>query len=57
MPEFYPIREATTVTGVSVTTLRRFIRAIVADDQHPDRDQLLLQERAAEGARARTCSG
>ncbi len=41
MPEFYPIREATTVTGVSVTTLRRFIRAIVADDQNPDRDQLL----------------
>jgi uncharacterized coiled-coil protein SlyX len=41
MPDFYPIREATTVTRVSVTTLRRFIRAIVADDHHPDRDQLL----------------
>ncbi len=41
MPEFYSIREATTVTGVSVTTLRRFIRAIVAADHHPDRNQLL----------------
>lgn len=41
MSDFYPIREATTVTGVSVTTLRRFIRAIVADDHHPDRDDLL----------------
>jgi len=41
MTDFLSIREATTVTGVSVTTLRRFIRTIVADDQHPDRDQLL----------------
>jgi hypothetical protein len=41
MPDFHSIREATTVTGVSVTTLRRFIRAIVADEGHPDRGHLL----------------
>ncbi|MBI1346282.1 hypothetical protein GC163_08320 [bacterium] len=41
MSEFHSIREATTVTGVSVTTLRRFIRAIVADEGHPDREHLL----------------
>ncbi len=41
MPDFHSIREATQVTGVSVTTLRRFIRAIVADEGHPDREHLL----------------
>ena len=41
MADFLHIREATKFTGVSVTTLRRFIRAIVADPKHPDRDQLL----------------
>lgn len=41
MSDFHSIREATTVTGVSVTTLRRFIRAIVADEGHPDRGHLL----------------
>ncbi len=41
MSDYLSIREATQVTGVSVTTLRRFIRAIVAADQHPERDQLL----------------
>lgn len=41
MPDFHSIREATQVTGVSVTTLRRFIRAIVADEGHPDRGHLL----------------
>ena len=41
MADFVPIREATRVTGMSVTTLRRFIRAIIADPKNPDRDQLL----------------
>ncbi len=41
MSDFHSIREATTVTGVSVTTFRRFIRAIVADEAHPDRIHLL----------------
>jgi uncharacterized coiled-coil protein SlyX len=41
MSDFHSIREATTVTGVSVTTLRRFIRAIVADEGHQDRGHLL----------------
>jgi hypothetical protein len=41
MPDFYSIREAITLTGTSMTTFRRYIRGIVADDQHPDRKHIL----------------
>ncbi len=41
MSDFLSIREAVELAGVSVTTLRRFVRAIVADDQHADRGLLL----------------
>lgn len=41
MAEYLSIREAAQVTGMSVTTLRRLVRHIAADDQHPDRVHLL----------------
>lgn len=41
MTDFYPIPEAASHTRKSVTTIRRFIRSIVASDQHPDRDHVL----------------
>lgn len=41
MTDFLSIREATQIAGVSVTTLRRLVRGIVADDAHADREQIL----------------
>lgn len=41
MHEFLPIPEAANHTGKSVTTIRRFVRSIASNDNHPDRDQLL----------------
>lgn len=41
MADFLSIREATQIAGVSVTTLRRLVRGIVAEDAHPDREFVL----------------
>jgi len=52
MAEFLSIREATKVTGVSATTLKRFIRTICADTKHPDRIQLLPTADEVRGIKA-----
>ncbi|MDP1797478.1 MAG: hypothetical protein Q8K78_08360 [Planctomycetaceae bacterium] len=41
MADFLSIREATQIAGVSVTTLRRLVRGIVADNAHADREHIL----------------
>lgn len=41
MPEFHGLRDAARLTGKSISTFRRLVRSIVADEQHPDRHFLL----------------
>lgn len=41
MPEFHGLRDAARLAGKSISTFRRLVRSIVADEQHPDRQFLL----------------